>query len=179
MKRHTLVWAAVALAISACGPSPVPSGSPITVSQAPSPVVSPVPSATLVPSASPSPSVSPTTSLGLTTEFREHCGSIGGCAAYVALIPAGETEAIEAELAGPGPDEQGLPALIAPGSYTVRFRLAAVSDDRQVGVPADETTVATCEVPIEVFTQSAVNITVAFDRESCEASATYTVTIID
>ena len=125
------------------------------------------------------PGTSPLTSLRLTTEFREHCGSIGGCAAYVALMPAGVSEAIEAELTGQGSDEHALPALIAPGSYTVRFRLAALSDDRQVGAPAEEATIATCELPIEVLTQAAVNITVIFDRNSCEANATYTIVIVD
>jgi|SRR5687768_367127 len=178
MKRHTATWAALTLAVLACGPAPVPPSA--TVSPTPSvPVVTITPSLTASPSASPSDSTPPTTRLTLTTEFREPCGAIGGCAAYVALIPAGQTETVEAELARPGPDEQALPALVAPGSYTVRFRLAAVSDDRRVGAPADETTIAMCEVPIEVFNQSAVNISVKFDNDSCQASASYMVVIID
>ena len=65
-----------------------------------------------------------------------------------------------------------------PRSYSVRFRLAGVSDDRQVNVPPDEWTIATCEEDIDVFDQEAVNIAVTFDRDSCVITATYTVTII-
>jgi hypothetical protein len=193
---HMLLLAAIAIALSACGPAPAPS--PITVDSAPSvpvvtaapavspppeespgPAVSPPPGESPAPTGSPGSGVLPTTRLTFTTDFREPCGSIGGCAAYVVLLPAGETTAFETELVGPGPDQQVLPALIAPGAYTARFRLAAVSDDRQRGAPAGETTVATCELPIEVFNQSAVNVAVTFDSDACEASATYTVLLID
>jgi hypothetical protein len=120
-----------------------------------------------------------TTRLELATEFREHCGSIGGCAAYVAVIPDGETGSVEYALASAGSLSEPRPELIAPGSYTVRFRLAGVSDDREVGVPPEEWTVATCEEDLDVFGQEAVNIAVTFERDSCETSATYTITIID
>jgi hypothetical protein len=153
---------------------PVPSESTAAVSQAPSAaVVSPRPGA------SPSNRPSPTVQLELATEFREHCGSIGGCAAYVALVNADEADAVENAFTELGVPRPKPPALISPGSYTVRFRLAAVSDDRQVGAPPDESTIATCEVPIEVFNQAAVTVSVTFDRDSCEASATYTIVIID
>lgn len=184
VKPHPLLLAAIAIAVSACGPAPAPS--PIRVDPAPSapvvtaaPAVSPSPGESPAPTRSPASGVLPTTRLTFTTDFREPCGSIGGCAAYVALLRAGETTAFETELVGPGPDQQVLPVLIAPGSYTARFRLAAVSDDRQRGAPAEETTIATCEAPIEVFNQSAVDVMVTFDSDACEASATYTVVIID
>ena len=97
----------------------------------------------------------------------------------MALDSAELTDAVEFALAGTGLERPEPPALIARGSYAVRFRLAAVSDDRQVGAPHDEVTIATCEVPIEVFNQAAVNISVTYDRDSCEASATYTIVIVD
>ena len=131
-----------------------------------------------MPSATALPSPVPTTRLELSTEFREHCGSIGGCAAYVAVIPAGETDPIEYALASSGSLGEPRPGLIAPGSYSVRFRLAGAYDDRQVNVPPDEWTIATCEEDIDVFDQEAVNIAVTFDRDSCVITATYTVTII-
>ena len=57
--------------------------------------------------------------------------------------------------------------------------MPAVSDDQTTGSPPDETTIATCELPIEVFRQSAVNISVVFLRDSCSVTGTYSVTIID
>jgi hypothetical protein len=120
----------------------------------------------------------PTTSLSLTTEFREHCGSIGGCAAYVAVIPVGEASPVETRLGTAAGDRQALSALEA-GSYVIRFRLAAVSDVSLDGAPRDETTIATCEMPLEVASQSAVHVTVTFEGDSCEASGSSTLTIID
>lgn len=178
VRRQTLLWAAIALAVAACGSTPVPT--PGMVSQAPSsPVVTPAPTTSVAPTASPSPSASAITSLRLTSKFRGQCRAIGGCAAYVALIPVGGTSLVEIKLAAQGGAQHVLPALIGPGSYTVRFRLAAVTDPRAVGAPPVETTIATCETPIKVFNQAAVNISVTFERDSCEAAGTYTVAIIN
>lgn len=115
------------------------------------------------------------TRLTLITERAEHCGSIGGCAAYVSLIPKGETSASETRLSWVGERKvtQGLPAEIARGSYTVRFRSVLVSDDIVNGQPLDEFTDATCEVEIDVTEQHEVEITVVFRFGTCEASASY------
>jgi hypothetical protein len=94
------------------------------------------------------------------------------------MIPAGEPSPVETRLGAPGGDRYALASPIGAGSYTVRFRLAAVSDVRMNGAPPDETTIATCEMPLEVSTQSAVDISVTFQRDSCEVSGT-TMTIID
>jgi hypothetical protein len=171
MKRSLFGLAALALAAAACGQPPVPSRSPAPATT--------VPSDSAPPSASTSPRPVATTRLELATEFQEHCGSIGGCAAYVAVIPNGETDSDEFALASSGSVGERRPEFIGPGSYTVRFRLAGVSDDREVGAPPDEWTIATCEEDIDVFDQEAVNIAVTFERDSCETSATYTITIID
>ena len=174
MKRSLVGLATLALAVAACGQMPVPSRLPAATTTAPSASADPA-----LPSASTFRRPVGTTRLELAAEFREQCGSIGGCAAYVALIPAGETNSVEYALASSASVSEPRPELIAPGSYTVRFRLAGVSDDREVGAPPDEWTIATCEEDIDVFDQAAVNITVTFARDSCETSATYTVTTVN
>jgi hypothetical protein len=121
----------------------------------------------------------PTTRLTVTTTVVQRCGSIGGCAAYVTLIPAGATDPVEIELRGRGFSIPALQPVIGKGAYVIRFRLAAVSDERVVGQPAEETTIATCEVPIHVDIQEAVDVSVTFEKDSCNATATYTVEIID
>jgi hypothetical protein len=120
----------------------------------------------------PAPTARRAIALNVEIKVREHCGSIGGCAIYGVLVPAGETSAEEVRLDADG---RGLPSMIGEGSYVVRFRLVAVSDDRAVGVPPEETTIATCETPIDVSFESAVNLEAVFRRASCRVSASYDV----
>ena len=86
---------------------------------------------------------------------------------------------MELPLAGTGGLEKVLPQLIAVGSYTVRFRLAMVSDEVLNGVRSEHT-IATCEVPIHVTDpqhprsgQVVVNVMVTFGQRSCDGKATY------
>ena len=107
------------------------------------------------------------------------CDSLGGCAAYVALRPAGGPEGPETRLSMLGPRQvtQGLPATLAPGAYHLDFRSVLVSDEIVNGQPASEQTDARCA--IDIVTPSGpslgtgVEILVVFGPGSCEASATY------
>ena len=166
-----------ALSLVACAPAPTPSVTAVETTSA-TPTLPPMASATPTESTAPTPvpSASPTIALNIEVKVREHCGSIGGCAIYGSLIPAGESSTEEVRLDAKG---RGLPTLIGAGAYVVRFRLVAVSDDRAAGVPPDETSITTCETPIDVSFQSAVNLKAVFRRDSCKVTGTYTVTIID
>ena len=118
-------------------------------------------------------------SLSLITELAG-CASLGGCAGYAGITPAGAYELHETRLSNLGRRQPtaGLPPSLAPGSYTARFRLVAVSDDRAVGQAPTETTIGYCSVEISVVRggdlASGVEITVVFRDQGCEASVVYT-----
>ena len=85
----------IAAIVGACAMTQAPWTQP--GSDAPSiAITAPTASSASMPSAVPT--TEATTRLTLTTNIAERCGSIGGCAAYVRLIAAGETEPVEKEL---------------------------------------------------------------------------------
>jgi hypothetical protein len=109
--------------------------------------------------------------------MAEHCGSIGGCAAYASIgyAPPGSSlpAAPETRLTIHG-DRQataGLPPTITAGPYVARFRLVAVSDNRVVGQDPAEFTLGTCEVSFDGTEHRSVTIDVVFRGATCEATA--------
>lgn len=105
---------------------------------------------------------------------------MGGCAAEVAISPAGEpapdpyTDAAglgRTFVDGRPPLAQGLPTRIAPGRWTVWLRHLAVSDTYLNGSPDSRSMIAECEVTFEVAAGQVVRIDARFGVESCWASA--------
>jgi hypothetical protein len=167
--NRSAITVLTALLLGACAtPVPIPPGpqSPLATVQASPP--------------EPSPAATPIEhrlEVRLFTTLAEHCGSIGGCAAYASIgfappggsLPA--TPETRLSMLGDRQAADGLPSTVTPGPHVARFRLVAVSDDRTVGQDPDEVTLGTCEVAFDGTGGRSVTIDVVFRGATCEATA--------
>lgn len=132
-------------------------------------------------SSRPEPSAGPM-SIRLYSELTA-CTSFGGCAAYVSLAPKGGPDGPETRLSRLGSRAltQGLPPSVPAGTYTVRFRSVLVSDDIVNGQAPSEFPDGSCSLEISTPNgtplAAGVEIVVVFRPGSCEATATYSVTM--
>jgi hypothetical protein len=98
------------------------------------------------------------------------------CRAYVSFNRVGEAPGAESAVSklGAGPEAQGLPTTLDPGSYVVHFRLVMVSDAIVNGV-AEETTIATCDEGVlaeGTHLAEEVELLVNFHSQSCDVTQT-------
>jgi hypothetical protein len=109
--------------------------------------------------------------------MAEHCGSIGGCAAYASIgfappgssLPAAPENRIS--MLGDRQATEGLPPMVTPGPHVARFRIVAVSDERALGQDPDESTLGTCEVSFDGTGHRSVTLDVVFRGRTCVATA--------